>query len=146
MNRSGFSLIEVLIVVVIIGIIIVIAVPQILSAKIAANETWASTFLRNWVIGQQIYHLKTGTYAPTPHDLIASQCIGAPDPGGTNPSTCGYTFQITVEADGTAWSGTAVPIVPGKTGRTYYFVDGRSGTIHANNMAPADASSPAYSQ
>ena len=51
-NESGFTLIELMIVIAIIAIIAAIAVPNLLAAKISANESNAISSLRNMVSAQ----------------------------------------------------------------------------------------------
>lgn len=58
MNRKGFSLIELLIVIVIIGIIVIIAVPSLLESKKAAQETSAMATLRNCASAEAAYSSK----------------------------------------------------------------------------------------
>lgn len=59
-NQNGFSLIELLIVVVIIGIIVAIAVPNLLASRRAANESSAISALRTLHGAQATYSTTFG--------------------------------------------------------------------------------------
>jgi type IV pilus assembly protein PilA len=61
--QRGFSLIELLIVVAIILIIAAIAIPNLLGARIQANEASAVATLRTLNTAQQNYQMAYGTYA-----------------------------------------------------------------------------------
>lgn len=62
MKRAGFSLIELMIVITIIGVIVAIAMPNLFESRKAANEASAVSTLRAISSAQELYNSRYGTY------------------------------------------------------------------------------------
>jgi len=152
-NSSGFSLIELLIVVAIILIIAAIAIPNLMCSKMTANEAAAVETLRTLTSTMVMYSMSYGGFPHAISDL-------GPAAGSSIPSSAaadlvdsvlatgnksGYRFTYAVVSADTAgnvlsYTVTASPVTPGTTGQRCFFTD-PSGTIRASNGGSADASS-----
>jgi len=147
-KQKGFSLIELLIVVAIILIIAAIAIPNLLRARIAANEASAVSSLRTMNTACITYNTSFNSYPTALTNL-------APVAAGTTPTSTsadlldatlttspfqksGYTFALT--GTGTVYSITGTPMNVNTTGVRQFFTD-QSGVIHYAIGAAATASS-----
>jgi type IV pilus assembly protein PilA len=153
-RSKGFSLIELLIVVAIILIIAAIAIPNLLKAKMTANEASAVESLRTIDTGETTYaascpdvgfsstlkELNTGAICLSGKNIIDDVL------GGADPSTkSGYTFNYAGTQSGglyTAYTITALPGVVGVTGQRGFYTDQTDVVRYTmNGTAPSSLSS-----
>jgi type IV pilus assembly protein PilA len=147
-TQKGFSLIELLIVVAIILIIAAIAIPNLLRARISANEASGVSSLRTINTACITYNSTYGQYPPVIADLgpVAAPAIPTSTqadlldqvlaPASGVPQKSGYNFTYAVGAGNATYTVKADPVTVNQTGVRHFFTDG-SGVIRFNAAATA---------
>lgn len=149
-GAEGFSLIELMIVIAIMGILMAVGVTAWRVAVRAANEAAAITSLRSIAERQMLYynlHRRTtfATFQEMRRDNLLDNRYD-----GTTPVVEGYIFTLRVIPRSTSqpasYSLNADPQVSegiSATGKNHYYLDSDTNTIHVNDSQPATASDPA---
>lgn len=135
-TKAGFTLVEIMIVVAIIALLAAIAIPNLLRARLNANESAAIAAMQTLSTAAQSYRSANPSY---PTNLTAL-CTATPPyidsvlGGGAKQ---GYSFLLTGAAN--SFAANASPLVSGTTGNRFFFVD-TSGVVRS---APASAANSA---
>ena len=130
-SRSGFTLLELMMVVAVIAIVAAVAVPNVLKSRMAANEASAITSLRQIITMNERYRLRYSEYASSFSDLVNSGLI---EDGLADNTKAGYSFTYNSEA--VYFTCNADPLLPGETGTRYFFIDS-SGVIRFSTTGTA---------
>lgn len=133
-SRKGFTLVEMTIVVAIIALILAIAVPNLLRAKISANETASIASLHTIGIACENYRLDQ---AAPDYPASLATLSGATPPyidsalGSTRKQ--GYSFTY-ARVSASQYTCTAAPQTASVTGSRTFYLD-QTGVIRLNNSS-----------
>lgn len=128
-NQKGFTLIELMVVIIILGLLAGLVLPKILGREEEARVTTAKTQIRNLEGGLDQFKLDNGFYPSTDQGLDA--LIRKPEAGRipTNWKEGGYLKPARIPKD--PWGKDYLYFSPGNEGREYeiisYGADGEQG-------------------
>lgn len=108
-NNSGFTLIELMIVVVIIGILAAIAIPRFSAVGNQAKEKEADVMLKQIATLQGAFRAKCGSYTAVLTKVDALDCTALDDVGWEQSPLEYYTAPPTVAVTGDEFTVTASP-------------------------------------
>ena len=152
-TERGFSLIELMIVIAIIGILIAVGVTGWKAAVKSANEAAATQSLRTIQSDQMLYYNAHQRSSFGTFDEMLKEGLLNSKFAGTTPLVEGYIFTMRIVPKSTTTQpGYAVNADPqitegvSATGKNHFYVDSDANTIHVNSTQPATVSDPPIGQ
>ncbi len=106
-NRKGFTLIELMIVVVIIGILAALAIPRFMQATTKSKQSEAKQILKQIYTMQRAYRQENGTYGDNGQANVVGVAFVFPEIGVEIGDNAAYVYTMTAAANTFSCTATA---------------------------------------
>jgi len=133
-NQKGFTLIELMIVIVIIGILAALAIPRFMSATDKAKRSEAVSILKQIYVLERSYWAENSVYSANFADIGFDD----PTPSDANANNGKYwIFTLAIGGGGANFTATATELLDtngdGDTNDTYVITDQNPEPVYADN-------------
>jgi len=136
LTRKAFTLVEILIVVVILGILAAIVVPQFSNASTQAKESALQQDLYRMRSQIELYRNEHSGDTPVLADFIDQMTLASNDVGDTAPrNTPGYPFGPYLPSMPENPFTDTIPISDGAVGTSAWYYDQATGDLYPNDTA-----------
>ena len=132
-RRSGFTLIEVLIVLLIISILAMLVIPRLLSARRKAKETQLSGNLKQLRDAVERFEANVGAWPPALTDVIATNGSAI---SGDSDGRGGHVDRKSYDGPYMVVPNSSLPVDP-FTGAADWAYDNATGAVHSNSSLAA---------